>query len=55
MFDKNRDKILTTFDQIFDRIFPYLEKNDNDKEEEKRAKALFFKQKMQSVKLPSLE
>ncbi len=55
VFDKNRDKILTTFDQIFDRIFPYLEKNDNDKEEEKRAKALFFKQKMQSVKLPSLE
>ncbi len=55
VFDKNRDKILTTFDQIFDRIFPYLENNDKNKEEEKRAKALFFKQKMQSVKLPSLE
>ena len=54
VFDKNRDKILTTFDQIFDRIFPYLENNDKNKEEEKRAKALFFKMKMQSVKIPSL-
>ena len=52
VFDKNRDKILTTFDQIFDRIFPYLE--NNDKEKEKRAKALFFKMKMQSVNFPSL-
>ncbi|MBO4372755.1 MAG: hypothetical protein J5826_07485 [Bacteroidales bacterium] len=53
VFDPLQDTILTTFDQLFDRLYPFIEqkKDGNDETNRKRAKALMLKMKMIKIKL----
>ncbi|MBR6266345.1 MAG: hypothetical protein IKR66_07130 [Bacteroidales bacterium] len=52
VFDPYQDTILTTFDQLFDRLYPFIEtKQDNSDDKRKKAKALMLKMKMIKIKL----
>lgn len=52
VFDPYQDTILTTFDQLFDRLYPFIEtKQDNSDDKSKKAKALMLKMKMIKIKL----
>ncbi|MBO7054850.1 MAG: hypothetical protein J6W37_05655 [Bacteroidales bacterium] len=52
VFDPYQDTILTTFDQLFDRLYPFIEtKQDNSDDKRKKAKALMLKMKMTKIKL----
>lgn len=52
VFDPYQDTILTTFDQLFDRLYPFIEtRQDNSDDKRKKAKALMLKMKMIKIKL----